>query len=45
MLFSGTVLHAVKVSNSEDVSDQDTDRNVVECEESFRVLYFENVYI
>ena len=43
-LCSGTVLDSVKVSDSEDVSDQDTGSNVVECEESF-VLYFENVYI
>ena len=26
------------------VIDQDTDNNVVECEESFCVLYFKNVY-
>ena len=43
-LCSGTVLDSVKVSDSEEVSDQDTGSNVVECEESF-VLYFENVYI
>ena len=35
MLFSDTVLDALKVSDSEEVSDQDTDRNVVECEEGF----------
>ena len=43
-LCSGTVLDSVKVSDSEEVSDQDTGSNVVECEESF-VLHFENVYI
>ena len=42
-LCSGTVLDSVKVSDSEEVSDQDTGSNVVEREESF-VLYFENVY-
>ena len=38
------MLDSVKVSDSEEVSDQDTGSNVVEREESF-VLYFENVYI
>ena len=28
------------IGSSEEVSDQDTDNNVVECEESFCVLYF-----
>ena len=37
---SDNVLDAVKVSDSEEVSDQDTDCNVVECEESICVLYF-----
>ena len=43
---SGTVLNAVKVSNLEEVSDQDTDNNinVVEGEESFCVMYYKNVY-
>ena len=31
---SGTALDLVKVSDSEEVSDQDTDSIVVECEES-----------
>ena len=34
----GTVLDAVKFSDSEEVSDQDTDSKVVETEESFCVL-------
>ena len=41
---TGTVLHVVKISDLEEVSDQDTDNNVVYCEESFCVLYFKNVY-
>ena len=32
---SGTMLDAVEVSDLEEVSDQDTDNNVVECKESF----------
>ena len=32
------MLDVVEVSDVEEVSDQDTDNNVVECEESF-VLY------
>ena len=34
---SGTVLHAVEVS---DLKDVDTDNNVIEYEESFSVPYF-----
>ena len=34
-LSSGTVLDAVKVSNSEEVSNQDTASDVMKCEESF----------
>ena len=34
----GTVLDAVKFSDSEEVSDQDTDSKIVESEESFCVL-------
>ena len=46
MLFSDAVLDldALKVSDSEEVSDQDTDRNVVEYEEGFCMLYFNNLY-
>ena len=39
----GTVLDAVKVSDLEEVSDQDTD-NIIDCKESFCVLHFKNVY-
>ena len=38
------MLDAVKVSDLEEVSDQDTDSNVLECEENFCVLYYKNVY-
>ena len=38
------MLDAVKVSDLEEVSDQDTDNNVIECKKSFCVLYFKNVY-
>ena len=34
------MLDAVKVSDSEEVNKQDTDSNVVKCEESFCELYF-----
>ena len=37
-------MHAVKVSDLEEVSNQDTNNNVVECEESCCVLYFNNVH-
>ena len=36
---SGGELDAVKGSDSEEISDRDNDRNDVECEESFCVLY------
>ena len=35
----------MNISDSEDVSDQDTDSNVVECEECFCVLCFNDVAI
>ena len=35
-----TVLDTVKVSSQEEVFDGNTDSNVVECEESFCVLYY-----
>ena len=35
----GTVLATVKVSDLEEVSDQDNDNSVVECEKSFCVMY------
>ena len=38
------MLDAVKVSDLEEVSDQDTDSNVLEYEENFCVLYYKNVY-
>ena len=41
---TGTVLHAVKVSDLEEVSDQDTDNNVIDCKESICVLHFKNIY-
>ena len=44
MLPSGIVLDVVKVSDSEKESEQDTDSIIVECEESFYVLYFEIVW-
>ena len=31
-------------SDLAEVTDQDIDNNVVECEESFCMLYFKNVY-
>ena len=34
------VLDTVKVSGYEELSDQNTDSDVVECEESFCVLYY-----
>ena len=38
------MLDAVKVSDLEEVSDQDTDNNVVGYEEGFCLLYFKYVY-
>ena len=38
------MLDVVKISESKEASDQDTNNKVVECEESCCVLYFKNVY-
>ena len=40
---SGIVLDAVKDSDLEDVSNQDSDNNIVECVEGSYMLCFKNV--